>query len=71
MHFILNKTSTSPLVEAGLHGFVDVRTCEGIEPPIRKLTIQQKRESREWQNFIAAEEIVWDYAPQMPEYIDK
>uniref|UniRef100_A0A4W5KFQ9 ferroxidase n=1 Tax=Hucho hucho TaxID=62062 RepID=A0A4W5KFQ9_9TELE len=49
-------------------------TCQwlddGFNPPKRKLTIKQKRESQEWTYYIAAEEVVWDYAPNMPEYID-
>lgn len=63
------QTNFSAVV-AGMHGFVEVRSCEGFNPPKRKLTIKQKRESQEWTYYIAAEEVVWDYAPKMPEYID-
>uniref|UniRef100_A0A674D025 ferroxidase n=1 Tax=Salmo trutta TaxID=8032 RepID=A0A674D025_SALTR len=66
----LLSSHTSKHLEAGMHGFVDVRSCEGFNPPKRKLTIKQKRESQEWTYYIAAEEVVWDYAPKMPEYID-
>ncbi|KAG5833345.1 hypothetical protein ANANG_G00274960 [Anguilla anguilla] len=57
-------------MEAGMHGYLNVQTCEGIAAPIRKLTIQQRIQSQEWTYYIAAEEVVWDYAPNMPDYID-
>ena len=53
-----------------MHGFVDVVSCKGFDAPKRKLTIQQRRESQEWTYYIAAEEVVWDYAPNMPAYMD-
>uniref|UniRef100_A0A4W5KUV5 Coagulation factor V n=1 Tax=Hucho hucho TaxID=62062 RepID=A0A4W5KUV5_9TELE len=68
-HDLPEQTNFSAVV-AGMHGFVEVRSCEGFNPPKRKLTIKQKRESQEWTYYIAAEEVVWDYAPNMPEYID-
>uniref|UniRef100_A0A6Q2Y3K0 Coagulation factor V n=1 Tax=Esox lucius TaxID=8010 RepID=A0A6Q2Y3K0_ESOLU len=52
-------------LEAGMHGFVEVRSCEGFNPPQRKLTIKEKQESQVWIYYIAAEEVVWDYAPNM------
>uniref|UniRef100_A0AAQ6INU1 F5/8 type C domain-containing protein n=1 Tax=Anabas testudineus TaxID=64144 RepID=A0AAQ6INU1_ANATE len=55
-------------IEAGMHGFVDVKKCDGFEATRRKLTIEQKRQSREWKYYIAAEEIVWDYAPQIQKH---
>ncbi|XP_070770909.1 coagulation factor V [Enoplosus armatus] len=57
--------------EAGMHGFVDVRECAGFSAPRRRMTIAQKQHSRVWTYYIAAEEVVWDYAPHMPEYIDE
>ncbi|KAK2905616.1 coagulation factor V isoform X1 [Channa argus] len=58
-------------VEAGMHGFVNVEKCDGFEAPRRRMTIEQKRQSREWKYYIAAEEIVWDYAPEIPKHIDQ
>ncbi|XP_062258155.1 coagulation factor V [Platichthys flesus] len=58
-------------IQAGLHGFVDVKTCGGFEAPHRRLTHAQKKESREWVYFIAAEEIVWDYAPNLQPHVDE
>lgn len=54
-----------------MHGFVDVKKCDGFEATRRKLTIEQKRQSREWKYYIAAEEIVWDYAPQIQKHVDE
>lgn len=56
---------------AGMHGFVDVRKCNGFEPTRRRMTIEERRQSREWTYYIAAEEIVWDYAPKEVEHIDE
>lgn len=56
-------------IAAGMHGFVDVKKCD-FKAPRRRMTIEQKRQSREWIYYIAAEEIVWDYAPKM-EHIDE
>ncbi|XP_045909140.1 coagulation factor V [Micropterus dolomieu] len=58
-------------MEAGMHGFVDVKKCAGFDAPQRRMTIEQKRHSREWKYYIAAEEVVWDYAPEMHDYIDE
>ncbi|XP_076119380.1 coagulation factor V [Alosa pseudoharengus] len=57
--------------EAGMHGYLMVRTCEGFTKPQRKLTLQQKLDSQMWTYYIAAEEVTWDYTPNMPDYIDK
>ncbi|XP_067265312.1 coagulation factor V [Chanodichthys erythropterus] len=57
-------------LEAGLHGYLNIKTCDEYTAPKRRLTIQQKQESQEWTYYIAAEEIIWDYAPNMPENMD-
>uniref|UniRef100_A0A8C5FVB2 ferroxidase n=1 Tax=Gadus morhua TaxID=8049 RepID=A0A8C5FVB2_GADMO len=43
----------------------------GFEANRRRLTIEQQRHSKEWTYYIAAEEIMWNYAPKMPTYIDE
>ncbi|XP_072301026.1 coagulation factor V [Eucyclogobius newberryi] len=58
-------------MEAGMHGFVNVKQCEGFEAPKRTLTLAQKRQRIEWTYYIAAEEVSWDYALNMPDYADK
>ncbi|XP_051563819.1 coagulation factor V [Myxocyprinus asiaticus] len=57
-------------LESGLHGYLNIRACEEFPAPKRRITIQQKQESQEWTYYIAAEEIIWDYAPHMPDNID-
>uniref|UniRef100_A0A3B5MK47 Coagulation factor V n=1 Tax=Xiphophorus couchianus TaxID=32473 RepID=A0A3B5MK47_9TELE len=58
----LLSSFTTKHMEAGMHGFVDVRTCEEFKEPVRRMTISQQRQSKEWKYYIAAEEIVWDYS---------
>uniref|UniRef100_A0A3P9KGY4 ferroxidase n=1 Tax=Oryzias latipes TaxID=8090 RepID=A0A3P9KGY4_ORYLA len=58
-------------IEAGLHGFVDIKKCEEFKEPTRTMTIAQKRQSTEWKYYIAAEEVVWDYSPNMQEHVDE
>nr|XP_061826788.1 venom prothrombin activator pseutarin-C non-catalytic subunit-like isoform X1 [Nerophis lumbriciformis] len=58
-------------IEVGMHAFVDVKECEAFKAPRRKMTLQQKRDSKEWKYYIAAEEVFWDYAPKMPKHIDE
>ncbi|TRY59321.1 hypothetical protein DNTS_033554 [Danionella cerebrum] len=57
-------------MEAALHGYLNIRMCDEFQAPKRRLTIQQKEESQEWTYYIAAEELTWDYAPNMPENMD-
>ncbi|KAG9271087.1 venom prothrombin activator omicarin-C non-catalytic subunit [Astyanax mexicanus] len=66
----LLSSHISKHLEAGMHGFFTVNTCERFPAPKRQLTIQQSRESQEWTYYIAAEEVIWDYAPNMPENVD-
>lgn len=67
----MHKQNSVSAITAGMHGFVDVKKCDGFEAPHRRMTIAQKRQSREWKYYIAAEEIVWDYAQNRPDYIDE
>ncbi|XP_074513772.1 coagulation factor V [Sebastes fasciatus] len=67
----LLSSHTIKHMEAGMHGFVDVKKCDGFKAPLRRMTTEQKRYSREWIYYIAAEEVVWDYAPNMPEHVDE
>uniref|UniRef100_A0AAY5ETV7 F5/8 type C domain-containing protein n=1 Tax=Electrophorus electricus TaxID=8005 RepID=A0AAY5ETV7_ELEEL len=55
----------------GMHGFLTVNKCKEFTAPKRRITIVQSRESQEWTYYIAAEEEVWDYAPNLPENVDK
>ncbi|KAL6100506.1 f5 [Pungitius sinensis] len=66
----LLSSHTVKHMEAGMHGFVDVKKCDGFEAPKRRMTVAEKRHSKVWTYYIAAEEITWDYAPNMKEHID-
>ncbi|XP_014326007.1 coagulation factor V [Xiphophorus maculatus] len=67
----LLSSFTTKHMEAGMHGFVDVRTCEEFKEPVRRMTISQQRQSKEWKYYIAAEEIVWDYSKDSNKHIDQ
>uniref|UniRef100_A0A671Y3U2 ferroxidase n=1 Tax=Sparus aurata TaxID=8175 RepID=A0A671Y3U2_SPAAU len=67
----LLSSHTNKHMEAGMHGFVDVTKCDGFQAPRRRMTIEQKRHSKEWIYYIAAEEVFWDYAPTMNEHVDE
>ncbi|MCI4378417.1 hypothetical protein PGIGA_G00215670 [Pangasianodon gigas] len=67
----LLSSHISKHLEAGMHGFLQVNKCEEFTAPKRKLTIQQRRDSQVWIYYIAAEEIIWDYAPNLPENVDR
>uniref|UniRef100_A0A3Q3VKI5 Plastocyanin-like domain-containing protein n=1 Tax=Mola mola TaxID=94237 RepID=A0A3Q3VKI5_MOLML len=61
----LLSSHTIKHMEVGMHGFVNVKKCDGFEFPQRRMTIAQKQQMRKWTYYIAAEEIIWDYAPNM------
>uniref|UniRef100_G3P3P6 Coagulation factor V n=1 Tax=Gasterosteus aculeatus aculeatus TaxID=481459 RepID=G3P3P6_GASAC len=61
----LLSSHTVKHMEAGMHGFVDVKQCDGFKAPKRRMTVAEKRHSKVWTYYIAAEEITWDYAPNM------
>ncbi|KAB5577055.1 hypothetical protein PHYPO_G00205580 [Pangasianodon hypophthalmus] len=67
----LLSSHISKHLEAGMHGFLQVNKCEEFTAPKRKLTIQQRRDSQVWIYYIAAEEIIWDYAPNLPDNVDR
>ncbi|KAJ4933305.1 hypothetical protein JOQ06_030137 [Pogonophryne albipinna] len=67
----LLSSHTMKHMEVGMHGFLEVKKCDGFSVPNRRMTIEQKRHSKVWKYYIAAEEMIWDYAPSMPEYVDE
>ncbi|KAM4730956.1 coagulation factor V [Anableps anableps] len=67
----LLSSLTDKHMEAGMHGFVDVRNCEEFREPVRRMTTEQKRHSKEWKYYIAAEEIIWDYSNNHNKHIDE
>ncbi|XP_020487669.1 coagulation factor V [Labrus bergylta] len=67
----LLSSHTAKHMEVGMHGFVDVKECDGFRAPNRRMTIEQKRQSKEWKYYIAAEEIIWDYVPEIHKHVDE
>lgn len=45
--------------------------CDGFDAPAKTITQKQKLDSREWTYYIAAEEKIWNYAPNEPAHIDQ
>ncbi|KAJ6662254.1 hypothetical protein lerEdw1_012417 [Lerista edwardsae] len=58
-------------VYAEMYGYLNIEDCGNADNLTRKLTQKELRMINNWDYFIAAEEIVWDYAPEIPEKIDK
>lgn len=56
---------------AGMHGYINIEKCEGKEVLKKRLSFEERRMIKDWQYFIAAEEITWDYAPNIPPDIDR
>ncbi|XP_064412941.1 coagulation factor V [Latimeria chalumnae] len=58
-------------IKAGMYGYLNVVKCENKEIKTAILPISLKRLKKSWEYFIAAEEVTWDYAPNIPLYINK
>ena len=56
---------------AGMQAFIDIKNCAKKTRNPRKLTRDQRRHIKRWEYFIAAEEVIWDYAPIIPASMDK
>ncbi|CAH2220387.1 coagulation factor V [Pelobates cultripes] len=48
-------------IEAGMHCYIDVKTCSGKVSSVRRLSNSNRRYIKVWEHYIAAEEISWDY----------
>ncbi|KAM4699723.1 coagulation factor V [Discoglossus pictus] len=49
-------------VQAGMHGYLNADFCSFKDTSFRKYSLYQKRYIKNWEYFIAAEEVMWDYA---------
>ncbi|XP_039383519.1 venom prothrombin activator pseutarin-C non-catalytic subunit-like isoform X2 [Mauremys reevesii] len=56
---------------AGMHGYLNIKEHVGKDVLKKKLSFKELRMIKDWEYFIAAEEITWDYAPEIPETIDR
>ncbi|XP_042530334.1 coagulation factor V [Dipodomys spectabilis] len=57
--------------QAGMQVYVDIKDCLKKTRTPKKLTRDQRRHIRRWDYFIAAEEVIWNYAPVIPANMDK
>ncbi|XP_042313402.1 coagulation factor V [Sceloporus undulatus] len=58
-------------LQAGMHGYLNIEDCGNPDTLTKKLSFKELRMIKDWDYFIAAEEIVWDYAPEIPDNIDR
>ncbi|XP_027724376.1 coagulation factor V isoform X4 [Vombatus ursinus] len=57
--------------QAGMKAYLKIEKCPKGTRMIKKLTRDQRRYIKKWEYFIAAEEVIWDYAPVNKENTDK
>ncbi|KAM8817409.1 coagulation factor V [Rhynchonycteris naso] len=57
--------------QAGMQAYIDIKNCVKKTRSMKKLTPEQRRHMKRWEYFIAAEEVIWDYAPVIPVNMDK
>ncbi|XP_054549465.1 coagulation factor V isoform X1 [Talpa occidentalis] len=57
--------------QAGMQVSLDIKNCPKKTRNTKKLTRDQRRHIKRWEYFIAAEEVIWDYAPVIPANMDK
>ncbi|XP_059889700.1 coagulation factor V isoform X3 [Delphinus delphis] len=57
--------------QAGMQAYIDIKNCAKETRNPKKLTRDQRRHVKRWEYFIAAEEVIWDYAPIIPANMDK
>ncbi|KAM6310335.1 coagulation factor V [Aegotheles albertisi] len=58
-------------LQAGMHGYLTVRDCGDKEVKKSRLSYKELLMVRNWEYFIAAEEVTWDYAPSIPDSLDR
>ncbi|KAG8515743.1 Coagulation factor V, partial [Galemys pyrenaicus] len=54
-----------------INASLDIKNCPKKTRSTKKLTRDQRRHIKRWEYFIAAEEVIWDYAPVIPANMDK
>ncbi|XP_060152612.1 coagulation factor V isoform X2 [Globicephala melas] len=57
--------------QAGMQAYIDIKNCAKKTRNPKKLTRDQRRHIKRWEYFIAAKEVIWDYAPIIPANMDK
>lgn len=56
---------------AGMHGYLTIRDCGDTEVKKSQLSFKERLMVKNWKYFIAAEEVTWDYAPSIPDSLDR
>lgn len=54
-----------------MHGYLNIKDCGKPDTLTRRLSYKEVRMIKNWDYFIAAEEITWDYAPEIPSSVDR
>lgn len=57
--------------QAGMQAYIDIQNCPKKTRNPKTLTREQRRHMKRWEYFIAAEEVIWNYAPVIPANMDK
>ncbi|KFO13279.1 Coagulation factor V, partial [Balearica regulorum gibbericeps] len=57
--------------KAGMHGYLTIRDCGDKEVKKSRLSYRERLMVKSWEYFIAAEEVIWDYAPSIPDSLDR
>ncbi|XP_072738769.1 coagulation factor V isoform X1 [Ciconia boyciana] len=58
-------------LQAGMHGYLTIRDCGDKEVKKSRLSYKERLMVKNWEYFIAAEEVTWDYAPSIPDNLDR
>ncbi|XP_034267842.1 coagulation factor V [Pantherophis guttatus] len=58
-------------LQAGMYGYLNIKDCGKPDTLTRRLSFREQRMINNWDYFIAAEEITWDYAPEIPSSVDR
>ncbi|XP_006887516.1 PREDICTED: coagulation factor V [Elephantulus edwardii] len=56
---------------AGMQAYLNIKNCPKKTRSPKKPTREERRYIKRWEYFIAAEEVIWDYAPVIPVNIDR
>lgn len=54
-----------------MQAYIDIKNCPKKTRNPKTLTREQRRHMKRWEYFIAAEEVIWNYAPVIPANMDK
>uniref|UniRef100_F6WV22 Coagulation factor V n=1 Tax=Monodelphis domestica TaxID=13616 RepID=F6WV22_MONDO len=66
----LSFSDTLKHSQAGMKAHLKIEKCSKATRKVKKLTRDQRRYIKRWEYFIAAEEVIWDYAPEIQENKD-